>query len=133
MTSLGAVLEQFSDEVIIYITDPRTGGIQRRSKWPPTISEVIEAGEQHHEHLIRLRAPRSLPTKRLPAPLLRDLPAGSLAQIFVPEGHPRYAKLLQWTETEQPVWWKFGKSSDGRSGLWVSHEAWNGQRGIEKQ
>lgn len=124
MTSLGAVLEQFPDEVIIYITDPRTG-IQRRSKWPPTISEVIEAGELHQEHLIRLRAPRRDAAKRLPEPLLRDRPAGSLAQVFVPEGHPRYAKLIKWTETAQAMWWKFGQSSDGRMGLWVSHEAWN--------
>lgn len=123
MTSLGAVLEQFPDDVVIYITDPRTG-IQRRSKWPPTISEVIDAAELHQEHLVRLRAPRFAPVKRLPSPLLRDLPAGHLAQIFVPEGHPRYAKLIEWTETSQPVWWKYGKSSDGRYGLWVSHEAW---------
>jgi hypothetical protein len=123
MNSLGAVLEQFPDEVVMYITDPRTG-IQRRSKWPPTISEVLEACEQHQEHLTRLRAPRMAPVKRLPEPLLRDLPAGSLAQVFVPEGHTRYAAMMAWAETAQPVWWKFGKSSDGRSGIWVSHDAW---------
>lgn len=123
MTSLGAVLEQFPDEVIAYITDPRTG-IQRRSKWPPTISEVIEAAEDHMLHLEKLRAPRTVASQPAPAVLLRDLPAGSLAQVFVPEGHSRYGKLLEWTNTAQPVWWKFGKSSDGRNGLWVSHDAW---------
>src|SRR5262245_36528057 len=49
MASLGAVLEGFPDEVIIYVTDPRTG-IQRRSKWPPTISEVITACEVHQDY-----------------------------------------------------------------------------------
>lgn len=127
MNSLGAVLEQFPDEVVVYITDPRTG-IQRRSKWPPTISEVIEAAEQHIEHLARLRAPRSGPERRLPAPLLRELPQGALAQVFVPEGHHRFAGLVAWSETAQPVWWKYGQASDGRRGIWVSHEAWSSKQ-----
>lgn len=126
MSSLGAVLEQFPDEIILYVTDPRTG-IQRRSKWPPTISEVIEACELHQDHLARARAPKPAFAKRLDSPISRDLPAGSLAQVFVPEGHPRYAKLLEWTESAQAVWWKFGKSSEGRAGLWVSHTAWSGE------
>jgi len=36
------VLEQYPNDVIVYITDPRTG-VQRHSKWPPTISEIVEA------------------------------------------------------------------------------------------
>lgn len=124
MTSLGAVLEQFPDEVIIYVTDPRTG-IQRRSKWPPTISEVIEAGEEHQEHLAKMRRPRPALVPRLPAPLLRDRPAGSLAQIFVPEGHQRYAGLVDWAKEAAPAEWTYGKASDGRNGIWVSHSAWN--------
>lgn len=124
MNSLGAVLEQFPDEVVVYITDPRTG-IQRRSKWPPTISDVVEAAERHQEHLATLRAPRMLAVERQPRPLLRDLPQGHLAQVFVPEGHSRYAVLVKWSETAEPVWWKYGKSSDGRNGIWVSHGAWS--------
>jgi hypothetical protein len=124
MNSLGAVLEQFPDEVVMYITDPRTG-IQRRSKWPPTISEVIEAGEDHALHLERLRKQRTTVAKRLPEPLFRDRPAGCLAQVFVPEGHPRYAKLCEWAKDASPMWWKYGNASDGRQGIWVSHEAWN--------
>lgn len=42
LTSLGAVLEQYPNEVVIYVTDPRTG-VQRDSKFPPTISEIVEA------------------------------------------------------------------------------------------
>ena len=127
MNSLGAVLEQFPDEVVVYITDPRTG-IQRRSKWPPTISEVIEACEDHISHLTKLRAPRTIAADRLPAPLLRDLPQGHLAQVFVPEGHSRYAEMVRWSESAQPVWWKYGKSSDGRIGIWVSHTAWSAKQ-----
>ncbi len=124
MNSLGAVLEQFPDEIVVYITDPRTG-IQRRSKWPPTISEVIEAAEGHMEYLAKLRAPKPVAAEREPARLLKDLPQGHLAQVFVPEGHARYDVLVKWAETAQPVWWKYGKSSDGRNGIWVSHGAWS--------
>lgn len=123
MVSLGAVLEQFPDEVIVYITDPRTG-IQRRSKWPPTISEVIECGEDHQAHLERLRTRRPL-SRQLPAPLIDRAP-GHFARIFVPEGHAKYQKLVDWTAVADETDWKFGKSSDGRNGLWVSYDAWDG-------
>lgn len=123
MNSLGAVLEQFPDEVVVYITDPRTG-IQRRSKWPPTISEVIEAGEMHQEHLARVRQPKRVIAERLPPALLRDRSAGSLASIFVPEGHTRYGALVAWAETAERPYWKYGHSSDGRRGIWVSLDVW---------
>lgn len=42
MASLGMVFEQYPDEVICYVTDPRTG-IQRNKKWPPAISEIVTA------------------------------------------------------------------------------------------
>ena len=42
MASLGMVFEDYPNEVICYVTDPRTG-VQRHSKWPPTISEVVAA------------------------------------------------------------------------------------------
>lgn len=50
------VLEQYPNEVILYITDPRTG-IQRHSKWPPTIAEIIVACDKRMQHLARM-APR---------------------------------------------------------------------------
>lgn len=40
--SLGAVLEQYPDDVIRYVCDPRTG-VQRQCKFPPTISEIVTA------------------------------------------------------------------------------------------
>lgn len=46
MASLGMVLEQYPNEVIMFITDPRTG-VQRGKKWPPTISEIVEACDEH--------------------------------------------------------------------------------------
>lgn len=123
VAQLGAILCDFPAEVVEYVTSPRTG-LQRRSKWPPTINEILEACEQHQEYLGKLKASRPLSISYSPPlPMLKDLPAGALAQVFVPEGHARYAALIAWTEKTEPVWWKFGKSSDGRNGLWVSHNA----------
>lgn len=41
MTSLGAVFEQYPNDVITYVTDPRTG-VQRGSVFPPTIAEIVK-------------------------------------------------------------------------------------------
>lgn len=52
MDSLGAVLEQYPNDVIVYITDPRSG-VQRHHKWPPTISEIVEACDNRIAELKR--------------------------------------------------------------------------------
>ncbi len=123
VSQLGMILSDFPDEVVVYVTSPKTG-LQRRSKWPPTISEVLTACEEHQEHLARQRAPRMTAAPR-PRQDLRDHGPGALARIFVPEGHNRYAGLVEWTERADRALWKFGRSSDSRAGLWVSHQAWN--------
>ena len=123
-TSLGAVLEGYPDEVIAYVCDPRTG-IQRRSKWPPTISEMVDACDEHRAFLEKARKPKTAFAERLLEPLLRQRPQGYMAQIFVPEGHNRYQALVERARESDPIWWKFGKASDGRAGIWVSHNAWN--------
>ena len=51
--NVAIVLSQYPNEVIAYITDPRTG-IQRQSKWPPTVSEIIEACDKRLQHIAKL-------------------------------------------------------------------------------
>ena len=53
-------------------------------------------------------------------------PQGYMAQIHVPEGHPRYDKFCDWAKDANPIWYKYGKSSVGMNGIWVSHNAWLG-------
>jgi hypothetical protein len=53
MASVAMVLGQYSDDVIVFITDPRTG-VQRHSKWPPTIAEIIEACDKRMQHIAKL-------------------------------------------------------------------------------
>ncbi len=124
MAQLGTILTDFPEEVVNYVTGPKTG-LQRRSKWPPTISEVLAACEEHHEFLTKLRKPKAAIAERLPAPRLRDRPQGYMAQVFVPGGHPRYAQLCERAKNSDPIWWKCGKSSEGVTGIWVSHNFWN--------
>jgi hypothetical protein len=124
MISLGTVLEQFPDEVIKYVCMSDTG-IQRRMKWPPTVSEVVDACEEHREFLAKQRGPRPVFQERKPEPLLRDRPQGYMAQIFVPMGHHRYEALCKRAEDAAPIWWKYGNASDGRQGIWVSHNFWS--------
>ena len=123
---LAAILSEFSDEVVIYVTSPLTG-LQRRSKWPPTISEVLEACEQHEDYLRKRREHRpAVPLIGEPSP--QNRPQGYLANVFVPEGNSRYPRLVEWTKTADPKFWRFGPSSDNRPGVWIPLNIW--QEGV---
>jgi hypothetical protein len=52
VTQLGLVLADYPDDVIEYVTDPRTG-IQHRQKFPPVIAEVADACHERLEYLQR--------------------------------------------------------------------------------
>jgi hypothetical protein len=120
VTQLGVVLSDFSDAVVSYVTSPRTG-IQRRSKWPPTISEVVSACEEYQDYLARTTKPVRR-FESLPRPEPYD---GQFAQIFVPTDHTRYVGLVEWAKTAHRKFWCFGQSSDGRDGIWVAYGAWD--------
>lgn len=124
MAQLGMVLDQYADEVVEYVSSPLTG-VQRKSEFPPTIAKIVTACDDYAERVERRNKPRRDVLPKAPVPLLRELPQGSLAQVFVPEEHHRYADLVAWAENAQPVWWRYGNASDGRRGIWVSHDAWN--------
>jgi hypothetical protein len=58
LTSLGLVLEQYPNDVIVYVTDPRTG-VQRGCKWPPTIAEIVEACDKRMQDQAKLERYRN--------------------------------------------------------------------------
>ena len=60
-----------------------------------------------------------------------ERPDGYLAQVFVPMGHARYEKLVEWARTAQRKWWMFGLSSDGRSGIWIPYGLWERDRSFD--
>lgn len=53
VASLKMVLEGYPDDVIVHVTDPRTG-VQRGCKWPPTIAEIVSACDARLQELVKL-------------------------------------------------------------------------------
>lgn len=122
---LAAILCEFSEEVVMYVTSPRTG-MQRRSKWPPTISEVLTACEEHQDYLRKTREQKPIRNfALLSAPDTATRAPGSWANIFCPDADPRYAKLCEAVKGEDPKFWIYGNSTDGRTGIHVSLKIWN--------
>jgi hypothetical protein len=116
VAQLGIILSEFPEEVVVYVTSPLTG-LQRRSKWPPSISEVVEACEAHLDHLKRVRRPWTA-TLRIAPPAPSHAP-GSLANVFVPATHARYGRLVEWAATADPRFFRF---EEGRPGVWVAYD-----------
>lgn len=130
VAAITAVLSLFDPDIIREATDPRLGisTTEKFRAFMPNSGELkayCDALADRKERLKQLAAiPRLIPAShRLEAP---EAPQGSCANVFVPEGHPRYARLCDWTKTTEPKFWKFGVSSDNRSGLWVSLDVWEG-------
>src|SRR5260370_41854926 len=50
--SMCSVFEDYSDELIKFATDPKTG-VQRRHKWPPKIAEVVAFCDERIEYIAK--------------------------------------------------------------------------------
>lgn len=127
--SIAAVLSLYDPDLIREVTDPRTGiqTTDKHASFMPNAGELkryCEGVAAHRERMTRLAAvPRPVPAdRRLAAP---PAAPGSFANVFVPEGHRRYAGLQKWAETADPKFWRYGPSSDGRPGLWVAYNVWD--------
>jgi hypothetical protein len=49
---------------------------------------------------------------------------GCLANVFIPDSHTRYSRLCAWAEGADPRLYRYGKSSDGRTGIWIGLSIW---------
>jgi hypothetical protein len=54
VAQLGAILEGYPEDVIVYVTSPQTG-LQRRLTFPPSIPEVVKACDERVAELHRQR------------------------------------------------------------------------------
>jgi hypothetical protein len=81
--SLNLVFGQYPNEVIKYVSDPRTG-VQRGCKWPPTIAEIVAACDARMGEIARLERlqnwgrqdePKRLEAPREERPTLDELKA----------------------------------------------------------
>jgi hypothetical protein len=110
-------------------------GIASRIAYPnmARFKECLE--EWHAEHIEDLKRrgikpgwkPEERSAPRIAGPDPKDAPDGSYANVFVPSIHDRYTKLVEWAKTADRRKWKFGKSSTGHDGIWVSHDVWDQQ------
>lgn len=135
VAAVSAVLASYDVDLIREVTDPRTGiaTTEKFSAFMPNAGELkiycegIAARKARLERLGSLRLP-DLGQARLSAP---DPLPGRLANVFIPNTHQRYARLVEWAKTVDDRFWKFGKSSDGRDGLWIPLNVWqDGQEAI---
>jgi len=75
MAAVVAVLCDYAQEIVQYVTDPRTG-LPSRVKWLPAVAEVREACEERRMYLERVaegerwqaRLAASRAVQKLPAP-----------------------------------------------------------------
>ena len=118
VAQLGVVLEGYDDAVIVAVTDPRTG-LQRRSKWMPTIAEVVAACDAEVQRLDTIRRYERMPAPKLNRiPLPPDTRLGRRANVFVHADAPQYARCVNLSESADPLDWKW--DPDGRPGIWVT-------------
>jgi hypothetical protein len=135
VAAISATLARYSEEIITAVTHP-VSGLPSKKTWLPTVKEVFDACEEQANRSYQAEArERRIKDQlaererdRLP-PLVADLDLpGRLAGVFVPNDHKRYASLVAWSQTADEKWWKFGKSSDARDGIWVPWSVWRGEQ-----
>lgn len=117
---LGAVLERYADEVIHTVTDPRTG-IQRRSKFPPSIAEIVEACEAEATAIATRERYRSMPAPvrlAIEGPRRPKPQPGHRANCLVPPHAPQYAAMLARAQDPQSDPLEFKCDNQG---LWVDY------------
>lgn len=129
VTAIAAVLTLYDFELMREVTDPRTG-IQTTEAFMtfmPQSGELkrycddVAARKHRMEELAKI--PRLIPAdRRLAAPAAGP---GAWANVFVPAGHRRYERLVVWSQTADERKFRFGKSSDGRDGIWITHNVWD--------
>jgi hypothetical protein len=119
------VLSLYDFELIREVTDPRTGicTTEKYMSFMPNAGELkvycdaLVARRDRFEKLAELGRV-DFSRARLPAP---PEGPGARATVFVPASNSRYAALLEWSKTADPLLFKF----EQRPGIWVVRFAEN--------
>lgn len=128
VAAISAVLARYETDLVREVTDPNSG-IQTTEKYMTFMPnagelkvycEAIASRRERMKHYADL--PRTVPVAYLDPP---EPQPGDRANLFVPNTNPRYRKLVDWSTSADPLLWKFGKSSDGRDGIWVAWHIWD--------
>lgn len=132
------MLLQYETDLIREVTDPRTGisTTEQHASFMPTSGELKRYCESEATRRDRLKRLGDLPRpnpNRLAAPNPRDALPGAYANVFVPNDNPRYSALVKWSEDADKRLFKFGRSSDNRVGIWISHDTWDQRATVARQ
>jgi len=124
--AVSAVLSTYDADLIREVTDPRTGIMttEKHMTFMPNAGElkVYCDGQAARKERLKLLGERKLPNPdqtRLPAARGPN-PLAPIVGIFVPPEHPRYVSLCTWAKDADQRFYQYGKSSDGRDGIWVA-------------
>jgi hypothetical protein len=120
--AIAAVLANFPEHIVEYVTDPRTG-IPSTSQWPPSVAEVNQECMKRQTYLDRLedfdRRYGNRPSVAMPPAFDKNKTRpGRRANVFVRADAPQYARLLEALKTADPADWKLDET--GRPGIWVA-------------
>lgn len=110
LAQLGMVLERYPDAVIRDVTSPLTG-IQRRSKFPPTIAEVVAACD---DEVARAERIRRFSEMRAALREPRPVDPTARANLLVHRDAPGYDAMVEWANKAGPQWYRTDPQ-----GIWV--------------
>ena len=127
IAQLGMVLEGYEQHVIYAVTDPRTG-IQRTSKFPPSIAEVVDACDAAAARADTRRRYDEIPTPLPRLPRYRDQSPGRRANLFVPADNMHYERCRALAETADAADWKLDPK--GRPGIWIAYGLFYGGKKV---
>lgn len=127
VAQLGVVLEGYEADVIIAVTEPRTG-IQRRLKFMPTIAEVVEACDAEAQARATRARYEAMPKPRPVQYRIPDRLDGRHANLFIPADNPQYQQAAEWVKTADPADWKY--DPEGRNGIWICYGWWDSNRTV---
>jgi hypothetical protein len=133
------MLSIYPQTVLERATSP-SRGLPATVAYPNLAKFKEKLDEWHGEHQDDLRRrgllkPRGETPRRVEPQLLAgpDAPAGCFANLHVPSDHPRYAATCERAKTEDHRCWKFGKSSVGKDGIWITTAMWEeGKSGMRR-
>jgi len=119
---VAAVLSGFPQQVVEYVTDPRTG-LPSIERWLPSVADVKQACLKRQAYLDKLKDLDRRFGGRSPIALERPRNrklAGCRANVFVPADAPQYQRCLDLCKTADRFDWRM---EDGpRRGIWIALE-----------
>lgn len=127
VAAIGAVLSTYDADLIREVTDPRTGiaTSEKFMSFMPNAGELkvfCDGVAVRREKIKRLaELPKVAPVHAMLPP-----PPRHSATTFIDATHYRYAEAMAWTKTADAAFWRVGKSPDGRNGVWVYFDEFDG-------